>query len=88
MKPLRSGQVRTELAAEIERVLNDFIDDHTETSAAAKALSALIGGALEETITQLQLSKADHPVFWRIFTHSLWSLVRSLQASGKLKEIK
>lgn len=90
MKPLRPGQARTELAEEINRVLLEFAKgtERIISPEESKTLAALVGGAIEETLNQMNFPKDQRTVFWRITTHSLWSLVRSLQASGKLLEIK
>lgn len=96
MKPLKRGANRTALTDNI--VLAIFDGDEEGTTSAfslpvtqdiSYRLSALIGGALEETLRELNgsLDSTYKAAFWRYFNHNLWNLTRSLRASDALKDV-
>lgn len=101
MKPLRKGSARTALAENLLDLIGPQTQHQPENPAAdegdgevifrleADQIAAIVGGALEEAIRDMNgsLDSAYRANFWRYFNHNLWNLTRSLRASNLLGKV-
>jgi len=106
MKPLGPGKARTELAENIAEIMGQVNQAMAESLGRTgdtlawspngydvRVLSALIGGAINQSLQDLfteVIGNPDNarPVFWRYFNHNLWDLTRTLKASNLLDKVK
>ena len=93
MRPLKKGAARTALAESLDDLVAPSIafveNKHNDigTVLTMTQIAAIVGGAIDGTLDEMNTAPEIKAMFWRLFNHNLWNLIRSLRASNQLGKV-